>query len=74
MLLLDKLKSDVLKGADGMKLMISSFLGALPVETRYAKFWRNALKLSNRKSRYLLFILIHNTIYGKSFEREKLSQ
>lgn len=56
MLLLDKLRSDVLKGEDGMKLIISSFLGGLPVETRYIKFWKNALKLSNRKTRYLIFI------------------
>ena len=52
MILLDKLKSDVLREVDGMKLMLSSFLGALPIETRYSKFWKNALKLSNRKTRY----------------------
>ena len=52
MLLLDKLRSDVVKGEDGMKLMISSFLGGLPVEIRYNEFWKNVLKLSNRKTRY----------------------
>ena len=52
MLLLDKLRSDVVKGEDGMKLMISSFLGGLPVEIRYTEFWKNVLKLSNRKTRY----------------------
>ena len=52
MLLLDKLRSDVVKGEDGMKLMISSFLGSLPVEIKHTKFWKNVLKLSNRKTRY----------------------
>lgn len=61
MLLLDKLQSDVLKGTDGMKLMISSFLGALPVEARYTKFWKNALKLSDRKTRYIFSFLFSNT-------------
>ena len=50
MLLLDKVRSDVMKGADGM--MVTSFLGGLPVEVRYRKFWQNALKLSNNKTRY----------------------
>ena len=35
-----------------MKLMISSFLGGLPVEIKHTKFWKNVLKLSNRKTRY----------------------
>jgi len=64
-LLYDRLQSDVLKGANGMNLMISSFLGALPVEAKYTKFWKNALKLSNRKLRYLVFnfILKHSIIF-----------
>ena len=64
MLLLDKLRSDVVKGEDGMKL-ISSFLGGLPVGIRYTKFWKNVLKFSKRKARYyeisfslLLFIFM----------------
>ena len=62
MFLLDKLKSDVLKGADGMKLMTSSFPGALPIEIKYIKFWKNALKLSNRKARYLHILTILSSL------------
>ena len=39
-----------MKGADGM--MVTSFLGGLPVEVRYSNFWKNALKLLTKKARY----------------------
>ena len=29
-----------------------SFFGGLPVEIKHIKFWKNVLKLSNRKTRY----------------------
>ena len=76
MLLLDKLRSDVVKGEDGMKLMISSFLGGLPVEIRYTKFWKNVLKLSKRKARYyeILFSLLLFSIYDSITVKEEIEK
>ena len=53
MLLLDKLSGDVLKGKDGMEVMITSFSGAIPIEPRYILFWKNVLNLSYGKLRYI---------------------
>ncbi|XP_065888730.1 E3 SUMO-protein ligase RanBP2-like isoform X2 [Dysidea avara] len=44
-LLLDKLQGEMLKGKDGMKLMIASFSGAIPIEPKHISFWKNVLNL-----------------------------
>jgi len=59
-LLLDKIQGDMLKGKDGMELMITSFSGGIPIEPKHVKFWKNLINLSLRKLRY-------NTVHACSY-------
>jgi len=58
-LLLDKMQGDVLKGKDGMELMITSFSGAIPIEPKHIIFWKNVINLSFRKLRYNVVARTH---------------
>ena len=49
----------MLKGKDGMKLMIASFSGAIPIEPKHISFWKNVLNLVYGKLRYNIKTCVH---------------